>query len=192
MRSTEILEAEHRTIGKVAEACGVLAEELQNGMEVPTHVLQSLVEFLGLYAGKYHYEKEKWLLSMLRVKGVASGTWPIVTLDHENLKLASLVNELAIAVNAYSKGTAGARSTLERILHSVAELYSDHLWKEDYVLFPMADKLFSKTDQQVLGDTLRAIDVSHGEAARRTIRQLSQAIKACPECGSEPEKQSAA
>ena len=129
---------------------------------------------------------------MLRVKGVPSGTWPITTLDRENLKLASLVNELAIAADAYSKGVAGAVSTIGTILHSVAELYPDHIWKEDYVLLPMADKLLSETDQQVLADTLRAIDVSHGEAARRTIQQLSQAIKACPECGTEPEKQSVA
>ena len=192
MKSTEMLEAEHHVIQKVAEACGVLAEEMENGANLPMGVLQSLVAFLSMYAGQYHHEKEKWLVSMLRVKGVSSGTWPIVTLDHENLKLASLVNELAIAVDAYSKGVAGTASTLETILHAIAEVYSDHIWKEDYVLLPMADKLLSETDQQVLGDTLRAIDVSRGEAARRTIRQLSQAIKACPECGSEPEKQSAA
>lgn len=192
MKSTEMLEAEHHIIQKVAEACGVLAEEVKNGADLPVGVLQSLVAFLGMYAGQYHHEKEKWLLSMLRVKGVPSGTWPIVTLDHENLKLASLVNELAVAVDAHSKGAAGATNTIGRILHAVAELYADHIWKEDYVLLPMADKLLSETDQQVLADTLRAIDVSHGEAARRTIQQLSQAIKACPECGSGPEKWSAA
>lgn len=192
MKSTQMLEAEHHVIQKVAEACGVLAEELENGANLPVGVLQSLVAFLGIYAGQYHHEKEKWLVSMLRVKGVPSGTWPTVTLDHENLKLASLVNELAVAVDAHSKGTAGAASTIGTILRSISELYPDHIWKEDYVLLPMADKLLSETDQRVLADTLRAIDVSHGEAARRTIQQLSRAIKACPECGSEPEKQSAA
>ena len=192
MKSTEMLEAEHHVIQKVAEACGVLAEEIQNGAKPPVGVLQSLVAFLGMYAGQYHHEKEKWLLSMLRVKGVPSEAWPIVTLDHENLKLASLVNELAVAVDAYSKGAAGAASTIGTILHSMAEVYSDHIWKEDYVLLPMADKLLSETDQQVLADTLRAIDISHAEAARHTIQQLSQAIKTCPECGSGPEKQSAA
>ena len=192
MKSTEMLEAEHHVIQKVAEACGVLAEEIQNGAKPPVGVLQSLVAFLGMYAGQYHHEKEKWLWSMLRVKGVPSEAWPIVTLDHENLKLASLVNELAVAVDAYSKGAAGAASTIGTILYSMAEVYSDHIWKEDYVLLPMADKLLSETDQQVLADTLRAIDISHAEAARRTIQQLSHAIKACPECGSGPEKQSAA
>jgi len=188
MKSTQILEAEHHVIQKVAEACGVLAEEMQNGAHMPVGVLQSLVAFLGIFGGQYHHEKERWLLSMLRVKGVPPGTWPIVTLNHENLKLASLVNKLAIAVETYSKGAAGATSSIATILCSVAELYSDHIWKEDYVLLPMADKLLSEADQQVLADTLRAIDVSHGEAARRTIQQLSQAIKACPECGSEPRK----
>ena len=192
MKSTQMLESEHHVIQKVAEACGVLAEELENGANLPVGVLQSLVAFLGIYAGQYHHEKEKWLVSMLRVKGVPSGTWPIVTLDHENLKLASLVNELAVAVDAQSKDTAGAASTVGTILRSIAELYSDHIWKENYVLLPMADKLLSETDQQVLADTLRTIDVSHGEVARRTIQQLSRAIKACPECGSGPEKQSAA
>src|SRR6185437_2819250 len=150
MKSTQILEAEHHVIQKVAEACGVLADEMQNGAHMPVGVLQSLVAFLGIFGGQYHHEKERWLLSMLRVNGMPPGTWPIVTLNHENLRLASLVNELAIAVEAYSEGAAGATSTIATILCSVAELYSDHIWKEDYVLLPMADKLFSETDQQVL------------------------------------------
>lgn len=188
MKATDSLEMEHRKIAKVADACGVFADELQEGTPIPAHVLKTLANFLHLYAGQYHHQEEKWLFSMLRQRGVPAGACPIAALSHEDDKLRVLVDQLSNAVDVYAKTDGTVASTLVDTLHSLAELYRDHIWKEDYLLLPMANKILSDKDQQVLAETFRTIDGNIGEEAYRSLAQLSAAIKSCPLC-SNPQQQ---
>ena len=189
MKPTQKLEQEHRTIERVANACGVFSEMLQNGRKVPADVLRKLVEFLRVYGQEYHQQEEEWLFSMLRQKGVPNGSCPIAVLSHEDNKLAVLVHQLANAVEAYSNSAGTVTGTLIDTLRALAELYPDHIWKEDYLLLPMAEKILSDGDQQVLAETLRMIDSAKGAAARQSVQQFSAAIKLCPECNNSPQEQ---
>lgn len=182
MKATEMLEQEHRTIERVATACGVFAEMLQNGTKVPAGVLQSVVKFLRVYDDQYHHEREHSLFGMLRDKGVPDGSCPIAVLNHEDHKLATLVTQLSNAVEVYDKSSGTVSDTLTTTLRSLAEFYPGHIWKEDYLLLPMAEKLLCEGDQQVLTEALRKIDSAKGAEARRTVEQLSTAMKSCPEC----------
>ena len=44
---------------------------------------------------------------------------------------------LAEAVEAYSRGDAAAKDALLANLRGITALYPNHIWKEDYLLFPM-------------------------------------------------------
>ncbi len=192
MKATQKLEQQHRIIGRVASACGVFSEMLQGGKKVPADVLRKLVDFLRVYGEEYHQEEEEWLFSMLRYKGVPHGSCPIAVLSHEDHKLGVLVDQLANAVEAYSKSAGTVTGTLIDSLRALAQLYPDHIWKEDYLLLPMAEKIFSEGDQQVLAETLGMIDSAKGAAARQSVEQLSTAITLCPECNNPPQDQRAA
>src|SRR5215469_2650335 len=98
MKATELLEQEHRTIERVARACGVFAEMLQNGTKVPAGLLQDVIDFLRVFCRSYHQEQEEWLFAMLRQKEVRSGGCPIAVLEHENEKLTMLTGQLTQAV----------------------------------------------------------------------------------------------
>jgi hemerythrin-like domain-containing protein len=185
MKPTEILELEHRTMGKVADACGVLAEELQNGKRVPGGVLQRIVEFLRVYGNQYHDNEEQWLISMLRLKGISAASFPIAFLKRQDDKLGGAVDQLATAVDVYVKTGGVVTSTLVDALALVAQLYPDHIAAENEFLLPLANELLSEVEQQVLGEMFRMVDVAKGEKARLTIAQLSSAIKMCPECSAE-------
>ncbi len=189
MKATQRLEQEHRTIEGVASACGVFAELLQGGKRIPGDVLRSLVDFLRMYAQEYHQAEEEWLFSLLRVKGVPRNSCPIEGLSYEDDKLGILVDRLAHSVDAYQESGGTVNGTLIEALQSLAGLYRDHIWKEDYLLLPMAEKILSDGDQEVLAETLRMIDSSKGAAARQSLHRLSTAIKLCPECANPPEVQ---
>lgn len=190
MKATESLELEHRKIARVADACAVFADELRQGSKIPADVLHSLADFFRLYAGQYHHQEEKWLFGMLRQKGVPADTWPLAGLSRENDKLRVLVDQLTNAVELYSQADDTGIGTLVDTLHALAEIYHDHIWKEDYLLLPMATKLLSDTDQQVLADTFHAIEGNCGGEAYRSVARLSAAIKSCPLC-SGPREQTA-
>jgi hemerythrin-like domain-containing protein len=182
MRATDNLELEHRRIGKVAEACALFSDELRRGTILPAKILQSLVDFLRLYAERYHHEEEQWLFGMLREKGVPAEIYPIATLSREHEKLRVLVDQLAQATDVYKKTDGRVTGTLADILQSLSLLYRDHIWKEDYLLLPMANKILSAEDQQLLAETFHLINDSMGEEARRSVAQLSTAIKECALC----------
>lgn len=184
MRATESLELEHRKLARVADACEIFADELRQGSKIPSNILQRLADFLRLYAQQYHHHEEKWLFGMLRQKGVPADAWPLAALSRENDRLRVLVEQLRNAVDAYSRAEDSVISTLVDTLHALAELYHDHIWKEDYLLLPMANKILSDTDQQVLADMFHAIEGTVGEQAYRSVAQLSVAIKTCPLCSS--------
>ena len=182
MKGTEILQQEQRTIERVTRACGVLAEMLQNGTKVPTGVLQNLVKFLHVFCDDYHQEQEAWLFAMLQIKGFTSEEFPVESLRHEHDKLVLLTNQLGNALGLYSLNDVMANTTLISTLRALAEVYSDHVWKENYVLLPIAEELFSAADQRILADTLQMVRVTRGVDAQRAVEQLSDSIRQCPEC----------
>ena len=189
MKGTEFLQQEQRTIERVAQACGVLAEMLENGTSVPASVLQSVVKFLRVFCSDYHREHEARLLAMLQMKGFPSEGFPIESLRHEHDKLSLLTNQLGNAIGVHSLKDEKAKSTLISTLRALAEAYSDHMWKENYVLLPIAEELFSAADQRVLADWLHEVEVTKGADARRIVEQLSDSMRRYPECN---EQQSSA
>ena len=179
MKPTEVLEREHQVIEQVAQTCGTCAEALQKKITVPFSVLQSIVTFLRVYGNQYHNQEEERLLAMLRDKGVPAGSCPVATLEHEKEKLAVMIDQLSSAVDIYIRSGGTVNSTLTDTLQALAEFYPDHIWKENYLLLPMADKVFTEADQRTLGQALHAIDSNTGEDARRTVEEFNAAIWQC-------------
>ncbi|MGE5109533.1 MAG: hemerythrin domain-containing protein [Acidobacteriaceae bacterium] len=183
MSGTEHLQKDQRTIERVTRACRVFAEMLQNGTSVPAGVLQSVVKFLRVFCHDYYGEQEDWLFAMLQTKGFPFEGFPIESLRHEHDRLALLTNQLGNSVDVYSLNHEDmAKTRLISTLRALAELYSDHVWKENYVLLPIAEELFSAADQRVLADKLQMVEVAMGADARLVVEQLRDNIRQCPEC----------
>lgn len=179
MKATETLEREHHVIEQVASACGVCAEVLQGGAKAPAGVLESIVDFFRQYGDRYHRQEEELLLSMLREKGVPAGSCPIAVFNYENEKRKTLVDQLSSAVNAYVKSDGVVNETLIDTLGALAEFFPDHIWKEDYLLLPMAEKVLSEDDKRSLADSLNLIDSTKGAEARLAAERCSAAIRHC-------------
>src|SRR5581483_6736438 len=182
MKGTDLLKQEHGTIEHVANACDVFAEMLQNGTKVPVDVLQNVAEFLRVFCDDYHHEQEAWFFAMLRMKGFPSKEFPMESLRREHDRLALLTHKLKKAVDVYAASDGRADAALISTLRALAELYSDHIWKENYVLLPIAEELFTATDQRVLADTLHMVNLAKGTNARWAVEQLRSSIGLCPEC----------
>jgi len=179
MKATETLEHEHRVIEEVASACGVCAEVLRGGTKVPIDVLESIVDFFRKYGNRYHRQAEEALLSVLHDKDVPTAACPIVVINYENQKRQTLVDQLTSAVNAYVESGGAVRETLASTLQALAEFFPDHIWKEEYLLLPMAEKVLSKEDKNSLADSLNLIDSMKGAEARHAVERFSGAIHRC-------------
>ena len=171
----EVLEQEHRFIAQVASAAGRLADELAIDLPVEVETLQNIVEFMQLYADKSHHGKEEdRLFPLLEKRGVPMRGCPVEALTREHTMGGVLVKGLAEAVEAIQKADPSAKENLVKNLRDIAELYPNHIWKEDYLLFPMPNKVLSVEDRQNLSLGFEKVEESIGRAVHEQFERLGE------------------
>jgi hemerythrin-like domain-containing protein len=156
---TEMLEAEHRVIAKVIGAAPTLADQCDAGQVVDVDLLRGIVEFMRTFADQCHHGKEELLLfPALGRKGVPLQGCPVGALTAEHAHGRVLVKELADATDAQQRREPGAKEMVTDALRGIAALYPNHIWKEDYLLFPMTNKVLNREEQQLLSGEFEKVD----------------------------------
>jgi hemerythrin-like domain-containing protein len=158
---TEMLEAEHRVIALIVGAAPVVASALEAGGPVDTVLIGGIVEFMRVYADQCHHGKEEELLfPALAEKGVPLHGCPIGGLISEHARGRVLVQGLEEAAAAIQENESdvSARDRLIANLRGIADLYPGHIWREDYMLFPMTNKILSIEEQKSLYAAFQKVD----------------------------------
>ena len=88
----------------------------------------------------------------------------------------ALVKGLAEAAEAWQTGDPFARENLIKNLRGITELYPNHIWKEDYLLFPMSNKVLSAEDQQALALEFDRVEEAVGREQHQRLEQLSEQL----------------
>lgn len=187
-KATEELEHEHRIIQQVVGGMAVIIEKLESGKEIDPAVLTDLSEFMQTFGDKCHHGKEEdYLFKLLEKKGVPVSGCPLAVLLHEHEKGRGLLADLKLTSETYIRAPHAGKEALIGTLRRLIELYPAHIWKEDYLLFPMTNKLLSESDQEELRaqfeqhDSEIGIDVHHGfeQLAGRILEMICGEATAC-------------
>lgn len=174
---TEMLEAEHRVIQKVVGVMAVVAEALEDDGEVEADTLRDITAFMRTFADQCHHGKEEThLFPALERKGVPSHGCPLGALVHEHQAGRALVAALAEAEAQYTSGDHSAKDRLISSLRGLIALYPGHIWKEDYLLFPMANKILSPEDQAELREKFEAVEEAVGLDVHHRLEQLAERL----------------
>jgi hemerythrin-like domain-containing protein len=177
--STEILEEEHRPIQKVAGVMLIWAEHLGQGHELAAQSLNDLVEFMRTYADRCHHGKEEtYLFPALERSGVPLTGCPVGALRHEHQTGRALVGQLAEAVAVYSPENPATRQPVEEALRALAGLYPNHIWKEDYLAFPMARKVLSAAEEQKLQEAFAQVEKEVGQDVHQRMEAIALRLEA--------------
>ena len=162
-KPTEILESEHRIIEKILGAMARLTEALEKSQVVALEDIATMAEFMRTFADKCHHGKEeKLLFPILEQKGVPVSGCPLGILIHEHAKGRTLVNALSESAVAHAAGNMEARVPLLSSMKGLLELYPNHIWKEDYLLFPMTDKILSPEENKSLSIEFEKVEAEIG------------------------------
>jgi hemerythrin-like domain-containing protein len=176
---TEALEREHRFIEKVVKACYVTVEEIGGGAPADPELLRKIVEFMRVYADQCHHGKEESLLfPALGAKGVPVTGCPISALSAEHIQGRRLVQGLADALELARVGDPKAGAAILENLKGITGLYPNHIWKEDYLLFPMTLKVMNADDLRGLGAKFEKVDQSIGTEALRGYETFAEGLEA--------------
>lgn len=176
-KSTDVLEQEHRAIQKVVATMSIVADRLDAGQKVDAAILRDISSFLHDFSEAWHHEKEeRFLFPLLEARGVPASGCPIAVLHHEHQKGHALLAQLDDALQAFVRSGA-AKDSLVATLHDLVRLYVDHIWKEDYLLLPMTDKVLSEDDHATLCRQFDSIEAELGPGKRQHLQQLSARLE---------------
>jgi hemerythrin-like domain-containing protein len=175
--ATQVMEAEHRNIETVVKALGDVAVTVEKGQRAEVALLEAVVEFFRVYADKLHHGKEETLFFPLLVeRGVPPQGCPIGGLNHEHEKGRALVGSLEEWVASYEERKPGAQVGLVQTLRGISDLYQNHIWKEDAMVFPMADKVLTAADQKELSEKFAEVDQAVGLDVIGRMEQFAKSL----------------
>lgn len=178
MKATQMLEDEHHVIQKVAASLALMAEDLNAGKPVGSEILRDITQFLRVFVEQCHQQKEeKYLFTVLLKKGVPAGGCPLAVLHNEHAKERALIRQFSDAVETYIESKGTARASLESTIQALVELLPGHIWKEDYMLLPMADKILSSEDQDLLRKQFEQVKSEIGHEIHYRFEKLADELE---------------
>ncbi|MDW8069799.1 MAG: hemerythrin domain-containing protein, partial [Anaerolineae bacterium] len=158
MRPTEILMQEHQIILTVLDAAAREVQRIQETGEVRVERLEQMVDFFRTFADRCHHAKEEKLLFVrMEERGMPREAGPIGVMLYEHDLGRGYVRAVAEALPRAASDLA-AREAVRRNLAQYVQLLRDHIYKEDYILYPMADRLLLPEDQQALEEGFEQVE----------------------------------
>ncbi len=132
---------------------------------------------MRIYADECHHGKEEILLFPALVKhGVPMTGCPIGALTAEHVQGRRLVGSLAESVALLKSAETEARKAILEALRGINRIYPNHIWKEDYLLFPMTLKVMKGNDLADLGTKFEKVEQSIGAEALRGYETFADSL----------------
>lgn len=158
--ATQVLRHEHEAVLKMLDASEEAARQFDAGGKVPPETLADLLEFFRVFADQCHHTKEEELLfPLLERKGIPREGGPVGVMLAEHEEGRALIREMAEAAEAYQKGGDGAAARWSRAARAYAQLLRAHIYKENNVLFVMAERILTPEEQAQLAESFEKLEV---------------------------------
>lgn len=157
MRPTEELIQEHTAIttmlGIMAKAC----DGLQAGRQIPRKHLEDMLEFCRTFADGCHHRKEEGsLFPALERAGIPKESGPIGVMLSEHSLGRGHIAGMSGALANYGSNEWSQRFVREA--RAYINLLSQHIQKENLILFPMADARLTKEVQEKISHEFNTIE----------------------------------
>ena len=151
-KPTQILSDEHKNILCVINRIAKECEKVDSGGNIDEEFFQKAVSFIKNYADKFHHAKEEDILFMeLNKDGVLEHCNPIEQMLHEHDLGRGFVKGLSEAV------VKGDKTDAVKNARGYCELLQEHIFKEDNILYPMADEALKEATQKEIAEKFAKI-----------------------------------
>jgi hemerythrin-like domain-containing protein len=156
---TEILKHEHQMILMVLDAAEREAQRIQASGQVQVELVEEMLDFFRTFADRCHHAKEEKLLFVrMEQRGMPVQGGPIAVMLQEHDEGRRRLAAVSDALPGAEEGDPAAIASVRSNLLAYVRLLRAHIDKEDHVLYPMADRLFSPADQDELGQAFERVE----------------------------------
>jgi len=143
MKPTQILSDEHKNILKVIEALNREIDAIESGKNIDKAFFEKVIDFIRNYADKFHHAKEEDILfKEFCKKAEEMHCNPVEQMLHEHDLGREFVKGMEKGLNENNK---------QKIINNAKgyiQLLNEHIFKEDNILYPMADKALNDNIQK--------------------------------------------
>ncbi len=168
--ATTALEREHHSAVAVIETMLTIADSLEQGRRIDNTLVTEVIFFLRIFADQCQTAEEDTLLfPALEAKCTPPDTGLIASLRKDHRNLVSLTLELVELADECAAGHDSAKEGLASTLRRLATLYREHIWKEDHILLPLAERILPPEELETLNQAFQRIKsgISSDEVAKR-------------------------
>lgn len=160
---------EHRHILQVLEALERYAAKVEREGKIDPSLLGQFVDFIANFADAYHHAKEEDVLfKHMELHGFSRQMGPVAVMLYEHDQGRSLVAQMRQA----AQDPPGAPEAIQRVVRSIRDyiaLLRQHIYKEDHILYPMAQTNIPPADMEAFKQEFRQVEerkVASGEPNR--------------------------
>jgi hemerythrin-like domain-containing protein len=151
MKPTQELKAEHQAILLMIRILEKIGERLEADEKVDVAHAERAVDFIKVFADKCHHGKEEDLLFPAMEKaGIPRTGGPLGVMLREHVEGRGHVKAMSEAMPGLRIGDKAAARRFAEHARGYAALLSQHIFKEDNILYPMADARLSSSQQDEL------------------------------------------
>lgn len=179
MSATELLKEEHRAIKLMLSILSEVSQRLEAREKVDPQDLSQMVEFIRVFADRCHHGKEEDLLfPALEETGVPREGGPIGVMLVEHDEGRAYVRGLAEAVARYRSGEEEAAKEIIENAWNYVNLLTQHIDKEDNILYVIADLHLSPEKQEALVKEFERVEEEKiGAGRHEEFHQLLHHLK---------------
>jgi hemerythrin-like domain-containing protein len=143
MKSVERLVAEHALIERVLDLLEAVTARVEAGQSVPEGFVAWAPQFFQQFAdGCHHAKEEDVFFPVLKLRGIPEQGGPIGVMLHEHVLGRDCVARMREASRAHPPDLAGFAAAAREY----TPLLRHHIFKENNVLFPMAERVMTSAD----------------------------------------------
>lgn len=151
---------EHRLIERMIAVIRQEASRIEAKKLIDPVFIDSVVDFISMYADRTHHGKEEDILFReLAKKPMSDQDRRIMDeLVSEHVFGRKITGELVEANARYRQGEQSALAVIKDKLRVLTEFYPRHIEKEDTVFFPASRNYFTEEEDQLLLKEFREFD----------------------------------
>ena len=153
-KPTTILSNEHQNILKVIDALNKECNLLEKGKDLDKDFLAKAIDFIRNYADKFHHAKEEDILFVeLGKDTVSMHCNPIEQMLYEHDLGRNFVKGMEAGLKE------GVKEEVIKNARGYAYLLQDHIFKEDNILYPMADEALDESMQDLILNKFKEAEI---------------------------------
>jgi hemerythrin-like domain-containing protein len=180
MKATADLKNDHESILLMLKIMGKISSNIRSDGRVDPILIERIIDFLRTFADKSHHGKEEDILfPAMKKAGVPEEGGPIGMMLSDHVEGRSYIAGIAESLQEYISGNEhSALMGIADFMDHYAELLSQHIDKENQILFLIADSVLNEKEQDVLYSEFEKIEEERiGEVKFIEYHEFLQELK---------------